>query len=241
MRRVALDSARKAALAAGVFYLVTFASSIPAVFLLGPVLDNPDYVAGTGSDASVIWGCVLDLVNAFACVGTAVALFPVIRRHGESLALGFVTSRLFEAAIIAIGVVSLLAVVTLRQSVAAGANAEPLVGAGQALVAVRDWTFLLGPGTIPAMNALLLGYLLFRSRLVPRAIPILGLIGAPLLLLSATMTMFGLNTQVSALSAVATLPIFLWELSLGLYLTFKGFIPTPALVGQGSRPVVSGG
>lgn len=236
MRRVALDSARKAALAAGVFYLVTFASSIPAVFLLGPVLDNPDYVAGAGSDASVIWGCVLDLVNAFACVGTAVALFPVIRRHGESLALGFVTSRLFEAAVIAIGVVSLLAVVTLRQSVAAGANAEPLVAAGKALVAVRDWTFLLGPGTIPAINALLLGYLLFRSRLVPRAIPILGLIGAPLLLLSATMTMFGLNTQVSALSAVATLPIFLWELSLGLYLTFKGFITTPA-----SRPVVSGG
>ncbi|WP_411374425.1 DUF4386 domain-containing protein [Arthrobacter sp. MPF02] len=241
MRRVALDSARKAALVAGVFYLVTFASSIPAVFLLEPVLDSPDYVVSAGDDTSVIWGSLLDLVNAFACVGTAVALFPVLKRHGEGLALGFVTSRLFEAAVIAVGVVSLLAVVSLRQAVASGANAEPLVGAGQALVVVRDWTFLLGPGTIPAINALLLGYLLFRARLVPRIIPILGLIGAPLLLMSATLTMFGSNTQVSVLSAVATLPIFLWELSLGLYLTFKGFKPVPVLTGQESGRVVSGG
>jgi hypothetical protein len=231
MRRVDLDSARKAALIAGVFYLVTFASSIPAVFLLEPVLSNPDYVVSAGNDTSVIWGCLLDLVNAFACVGTAVALFPIIKRHGESLALGFVTSRLFEAAVIAIGVVSLLAVVTLRQTGAAGADPQSLVSAGQALVAVRDWTFLLGPGLIPALNALLLGYLLFRSRLVPRIIPIMGLVGAPLLFMSAITTMFGINSQVSVLSAVATLPIFLWELSLGLYLTFRGFKPSPILAG----------
>jgi hypothetical protein len=229
-----LDSARKTALIAGVFYLVTFASSIPAVFLLEPVLNHPDYVVSGGNDTSVVWGCLLDLLNAFACVGTAVALFPVVKRQNESLALGFVTARLFEAAVIAIGVVSLLAVVTLRQTVAAGAaEAGSLVSAGQALVAVRDWTFLLGPGTVPAVNAVLLGYLLFRSRLVPRIIPILGLIGAPLLLVSATMTMFGINNQVSVLSAITTLPIFLWELSLGLYLTFKGFKPSPVLAEAG--------
>lgn len=226
-----MDSARKTALVAGVFYLVTFASSIPAVFFLGPVLDQPDYIVGAGNDTSVLWGCILDLVNAFACVGTAVALFPIVRRQNESLALGFVTARLFEAAVIAIGVVSLLAVVTLRQAGTAAGSPETLLSTGQALVAVRDWTFLLGPGTIPAINALLLGYLLFRSRLVPRIIPILGLIGAPLLLLSATLTIFGLNTQVSVLSVVATLPIFIWELSLGLHLTFKGFKPSPVLSG----------
>lgn len=226
---VALDSVRKTALIAGVFYLVTFASSIPAVFLLGPVLNDPNYVVSAGNDTSVVWGCLLDLINAFACVGTAVALFPVVRRENESLALGFVTARLFEAAVIAIGVVSLLAVVTLRQTGAAGGNPGSLVSAGQALVALRDWTFLLGPGTIPALNALLLGYLLFRSRLVPRIIPILGLIGAPLLLMSAITTMFGINSQDSVLSAVATLPIFLWELSLGLYLAFRGFKPSPVL------------
>lgn len=226
-----MDSARKTALVAGVFYLVTFASSIPAVFFLGPVLDQPDYIVGAGNDTSVLWGCILDLVNAFACVGTAVALFPIVRRQNESLALGFVTARLFEAAVIAIGVVSLLAVVTLRQAGTAAGSPETLLSTGHALVAIRDWTFLLGPGTIPAINALLLGYLLFRSRLVPRIIPILGLIGAPLLLLSATLTIFGLNTQVSVLSVVATLPIFIWELSLGLHLTFKGFKPSPVLSG----------
>jgi hypothetical protein len=230
-----LDSVRKTALIAGVFYLVTFASSIPAVFLLGPVLNDPNYVLSAGNDTSVVWGCLLDLINAFACVGTAVALFPVVKWQNESLALGFVTARLFEAAVIAIGVVSLLAVVTLRQTGAAGADPQSLVSAGQALVAVRDWTFLLGPGTIPALNALLLGYLLFRSRLVPRIIPILGLVGAPLLLMSAITTMFGINSQVSVLSAIATLPIFLWELSLGLYLTFKGFKPSPVLALTAAR------
>ncbi|WP_205754721.1 DUF4386 domain-containing protein [Pseudarthrobacter sp. NamE5] len=190
-----MDSVRKTALIAGVFYLVISASYIPAVFLLGPVLSDASYIISPGDDTGVVWGCLLDLINAFACVGTAVALFPVVRRQNDSLALGFVTARTLEAAVIAIGVVSLLAVVTLRQSGAANAEPGTLVSAGQALVAVRDWTFLLGLGTIPAFNALLLGYLLFRSRLVPRVIPILGLIGAPLLLVSAITTMFGINSQ----------------------------------------------
>lgn len=213
------------------FYLITFASSIPAVFLLEPVLNHPDYVVSAGNDTSVVWGCLLDLINAFACVGTAVALFPVVRRQNVSTALGFVAARLFEAAVISIGVVSLLAVVSLRRTGAAGADPASLISAGQALVALRDATFLVGPGTIPAVNALLLGYLLFRSRLVPGVLPSLGLIGAPLLLLSAILSMFSLNDQVSVLSAVATLPIFLWELLLGLYLTFKGFKPSPVLTG----------
>ena len=218
------------------FYLVTFASSIPAVFLLGPVLSDPNYVTSAGNDTGVVWGCLLDLVNAAACVGTAVALFPVVRRQNESLALGFVTSRMFEAAVIAIGVVSLLAVVTLRQTGTSGTDHSSLTAAARALVDVRDWTFLIGPGMVPAINALLLGYLLFRSRLVPRFIPVVGLIGAPLLLISAITTMFGINDQVSILSAVATLPIFLWELSLGLYLTFKGFKPAAVLTRLDSRP-----
>ena len=120
--RDALDSVRKTALIAGVFYLVTFASSIPAVFLLGPVLNDPNYIVSAGNDTSVVWGCLLDLINAFACVGTAVALFPVVRRENESLALDFVTARLFEAAVITIGVVSLLAVMTLRQTGAGGGD-----------------------------------------------------------------------------------------------------------------------
>ena len=224
-----MTSARKTALVAGVFYLITFAASIPALILIGPVLHNPGYITGAGADARVTAGCLLDLVNAIAAVGTAVTLFPVVRRQNEGLALGFVASRSFEAAVIVIGVVSLLAVVTLRHDLAGtpGTDSAALVAAGRSLVAVRDWTFLLGPGLMPAFNALCLGSLLYRSRLVPRVIPALGLAGAPLLAAAAVATLFGVNTQTSPLSAVATMPIFAWELSVGVYMVTKGFRPSP--------------
>lgn len=228
-RRVPMDAMRRTAFVAGVFYLITFISSIPAVLLLDPVLNNPDYIVGSGADTRVVVGGVLDVVNAIACIGTAVALFSVLKRQNEAVALGFVTARMFEAAVIVIGVVSLLAVVTLRQDMAAaaGADAAALVTTGQALVAVRDWAFLLGPGLIPGVNALLLGYLLYRSQLVPRVIPALGLIGAPLLITSAIATMFGIHDRVSVWSAIATAPIFVWELSLGVWLVVRGFRPSP--------------
>jgi hypothetical protein len=222
-KRAPMDSMRKTALVAGILYLITFISSIPAVFLLGPVLSNPNYIVSAGADTQVIGGAFLDLVNAIAAIGTAVALFSVVRRQNEGFALGFVTARMFEAAVIVVGVVSILAVVTLRQAGATGADAASLVTTGRALVAIRDWTFLLGPSLIPGVNALLLGYLMYRSRLVPRLIPTLGLVGGPLLISSAVGTMFGVNEAVSVWSGVALLPIFLWELFLGLWMTFKGF------------------
>jgi Domain of unknown function (DUF4386) len=236
-----VNSTRRTALVAGVFYLITFAASIPAVFLLAPVLDNADYIVSSGADTRVLWGCFLDLVNALACIGTAVALFPVVKRQNEATALGFVTTRLLEAAIILIGVVSLLAVVTLRQDLAGvpGTDTAALVTAGRALVAVRDWTFLLGPSLMPGINALLLGSLLYRSGLVPRVMPVLGLIGAPLLIASATMALFRGNHPVTALAAIATAPIFLWELSLGVWLVVKGFKPSPITTGMVTGPIPS--
>jgi hypothetical protein len=217
---------RKLALAGGVLYLVTFISSIAAIFLLGPVLSDPSYIAGAGADRRVLLGASFDLVNALACIGTAVALYPVIRRRSEAASIGFVTTRVFEAAIIVIGVVSVMAIVALRQAgPSAGTNASALVAVGQGLVAVRDMTFLVGPGLMPGLNALLLGYVLYLSRLVPRVIPATGLIGAPLFLFSACLTLLGLNEQVSLLSGLALPLIFFWELSLGIWLTFKGFRP----------------
>ena len=229
-----MDSTRRTALVAGLFYLITFAASIPAVFLLAPVLNNAGYIAGPGADTRVLWGCFLDLVNALACIGTAVALFPVVRRQNEAVALGFVTSRMLEAAIIVIGVVSLLAVVTLRQDLAGipGTDTASLVTTGRALVAVRDWTFLLGPGLMPGINAVLLGYLMYRSGLVPRLIPALGLIGAPLLIASAIAALFRGDHPVPALAVIATVPIFAWELSLGLWLVIKGFKRSPITAGM---------
>jgi hypothetical protein len=218
-----VDSMRRTALVAGLFYLITFAASIPAVFLLDPVLNNADYIVSSGADTRVLWGCFLDVVNALACIGTAVALYSVVKRQHEGFALGFVTTRMFEAAIIVIGVISISAVVTLRQAGATGADGATLVTVGRALVAVRDGAHLLGPGVIPGLNALLLGYLMYRSRLVPRLIPAMGLIGAPLFLVAASAVILGFNEQAFVLYGIAVVPIALWELSLGLWLVFRGF------------------
>jgi hypothetical protein len=227
---------RTLSFAGGVLYLMTFVFSIPAVFLLEPVLSNPNYIVSSGADGQVLLGTLFDLITALACIGTAVALFPVIRRQSEAASLGFVTTRIFEAAVIVIGVVSILAVVAMRQDGGApGTDNAALVAVGQGLVAVRDQTFLIGPGVMPGLNALLLGYVLYRSRLVPRLIPAVGLIGAPLFLASAIATILGFNEQVSVWSGIAVVPIFLWELALGLWLTFKGFSPSAAAaLGAGS-------
>jgi hypothetical protein len=224
--RVRTDAVRRSAFLGGLFYLITFASSIPAVFLLAPVLDDPNYIVSSGADTQVVWGNVLDLVNALACIGSAVALFPVMKRQNETLALGFVTSRMFEAAVIVTGIISLLTVVSMRQPGATGAEADSLLVLGQAHVAAYDWAFLLGPNVMAALNALLLGTLMYRSGLVPRIIPAMGLVGAPLLLTVTIATMFGLTEHGSAWWAVVA-PIFFWELSLGLYLVIKGFKPSP--------------
>lgn len=223
--RPRMDPLRWTALLGGALYLLTFASSIPAVFVLDPVLSDPGYVLGSGADTRVVLGCILDIVNTLACIGTAVVLYPVVKRFSPRLALGFVASRILEAALLSVAVVSLLAVVTLRQDLGTtGGDADALVTVAAALVAVRDWAFLLGTGLAVA-NALLLGTAMFRSRLVPRIIPLMGLVGAPLLLTANVATMLGTNEQFSVLSALALPGIFFWELSLGIYLVAKGFRP----------------
>jgi hypothetical protein len=220
------DPTRNHARAAGIFYLLTFVSSIPALILIGPVLNDAGYVTSAGHDTRVIWGCLLDSVNALTAVGSAVAVYSVVKRQNGSMALGFVTSRLVEAAVVMIGVVSLLAVVTMRQDFAgSGADASSVTVTANALVDVRNWTFLFGPGLMPVFNALLFGTLLYRSRLVPRIIPTVGLVGAPLLFVAFIATLFGASDQVSASSFLLTLPIAAWELSVGIWMTFKGFRP----------------
>lgn len=222
------NSDRNYARAGGILYLITFAASIPALLMLAPILDNPDYIVSGGHDTQVTWACFLDFVNALAAVGTAVAVFPVLKRVNESMALGFVMSRMVEAAIIMIGVVALLTVVVLHQDLAGNTNADPstLSVTGQALVAGRDWTFLFGPGFMACFNALLFATLLYRSRLVPRAIPLIGLVGAPLLFTADMLALFGHATPGEGWSMIATLPIAAWELSVGFYMTFKGFKAT---------------
>ena len=227
---VATDSLRRTAMIAGGLYLLTFVSSIPArFFFLDPVLSDPGYIVSSGAETRVLAGGLLDMVNALACIATAVVLFRVVKRQSETLALGFVASRLLEAAIISVGVVSLFAVVTLRQDIAgaAGADEASLVAVGSSLVAVYEWTFVFGPNVMAAVNAVLLGTLMYRSGLVPRAIPLMGLIGGPLMLASVTGIVFGTHDLDAGLHVIAAAPIFFWELSLGVYLVVKGFRPSP--------------
>src|SRR5215470_5421507 len=208
---------RKTALVAGVLYLFTFVS-IPTLFLYGPV-KGANYILGPGPDTAVIVGGILEIIVALAGIGTAVALFPVLKRQNEGVALGFVGSRVLEAATIFAGVVFLLSVVSLRQ---AGAGAGGLITA-QALVAMYNRTFLVGQSLMPVVNALLLGSLLYQSRLVPRVLPLLGFTGAALLVASDIGVLFSLWGQTSSVAALAALPIALWEFSLGFYLVVKGF------------------
>lgn len=211
---------RKISLVAGVFYLLTFVS-IPTLALYGQV-HAPNYIVGPGPDTSVMLGAVLEIIVALAGIGTAVALYSVIKKQNEGVALGFIGARVLEAAAIFAGVASLLTVVTLRR---AGVGADGLI-IGQALVALYDRSFLVGQSLMPVMNALLLGSLLYRSRLVPRVLPLLGLIGAPLLLASVAAVLFGLLERVSPLAAISAVPIVLWEFSLGVWLVAKGFNPS---------------
>jgi Domain of unknown function (DUF4386) len=220
-KRGPMGSLRKTALVAGLFYLLTFVS-IPTLGLYASVR-APSYIVGPGPDSPVLLGALLEMIVALACIGTAVTLYPVLKRQNEGVALGFVAVRVLEASTIYAGIVSLLSVVTLRQ---AGAGVSALV-TGQALAAQYYWTFLFGQGFLPAMNALLLGSLLYQSRLVPRVLPLLGFVGAALLVAAWTATLFGLVEQVSPATAIATIPIALWEFSLGIYLVAKGFKPSP--------------
>ncbi|MFC0505309.1 DUF4386 domain-containing protein [Micromonospora costi] len=227
-----MGSLRRTALVAGVFYVLTFVS-IPTVALYGPVHDA-DYLVGTTSETPVVIGGVLEVIVALSCIGTAVVLYPVVKRQGAARALGFVSARVLEAAGIFVGVASLLTLVALRR---AEAGADALV-TGQALVAFYDSIFLLSQSLIPAVNALLLGSLLYQSRLVPRVLPVLGLVGAPLLVVADAGTLFGLWDRLSPVAAIAAVPIAVWEFSLGVYLIVKGFKPSPVtaeMVAAGAR------
>jgi hypothetical protein len=215
---------QKIARVTGVLFLITYITSIPAFFVLyAPVLGDPRYIVGAGADNSVQWGAFLELILIIANIGTAVVLFPILKRVNEILALGYVTARVVECVFIAVGLLSLLTVVTLQQA-AAGADAGSLVAVGQSLVALHGWTFVLGPGFVVGVgNGLMLGYLMYRSGLVPRRLAVLGLIGGPLIIASGAAVVLGVIEAGGMWQTIAAIPEFLWELSLGIWLIVKGF------------------
>jgi len=231
---VSLD--QKRARVFGVLYLITFLTSIPALLLYEPALRDPvGYIAGAGHDNRILFGALLELLLIIANIGTAVVIVPIVRRQSEELAIGYVTARLFECTFILVGIVSVLGIVTLRRQVAGASEGT----VAYTLAAIKDWTFLLGPGWVVGWgNGLILGYLMYRTGLVPPRMAWLGLVGGPLIIATGTAIMFGGNhpgSTLHSLQGIATIPEFLWELFLGLYCTFKGFRPSSSILQPDAR------
>jgi hypothetical protein len=224
---------QKRARAFGVLYLITFITSIPALLLYEPALRNPvGYIAGAGHDKRILLGALLELLLIVANIGTAVVIVPIMRRQFEELSIGYVTARLFECTFILVGIVAMVGIITLRRE-AAGANEGTIA---YTLAAIKDWTFLLGPGWVVGWgNGLILGYLMYRTQLVPRAWTWLGLVGGPLIIISGTVVMFGGNPATSTLKGPASIPEALWELFLGVYCTIWGFRPDAPILRADAR------
>lgn len=223
-----MDSQRNTARIAGVWFVLTFVFSIPALLLYQPLLKHADYIVGGGADTRIFLGALLEILLLIANIATAVVLFPILKRRSESIALGFVACRIMESAIIVAGIVSILSVVTLRQDIGgAGAPAASLDNTSRALVAFHDWTFLLGPQFCAGLgNGILLGYLMYTSGLVPRRMALLGLIGGPSAFLGGILVLFGAFEPGSGPLFLMTALEIAWEASLGVYLIVKGFSTT---------------
>ena len=226
-----MNLSRPTAVLTGVLFLLTEVGAIVGAALYSPILTNADYITGAGADGAILLGALFELVLIIAAVGTAVTLYPILKRQNGGMALAYVTARVLEAVAILVGILSLLTIVTLRRQFAGGADVDEaaLTTVGSALVALHDWTFLFGPGFALGIGSLLLASLVYSSHLVPRPIAVLGLVGGALITLSALAVMFGLYTQMSSLGLAVALPVFAWELSLAVWLIVKGFRPAAIL------------
>src|SRR5918994_3679688 len=221
---------RRIALITGWLWIITFVTSIPARFIFyAPVLeDGKDYVLGQGDDAMALiaFGALLELILIFANIGTAVVPYSIHTRVSEPGALGFVTARVMESVFIAVGILCMLAISTLRQDAPNGLDAA----LGQGIEAVYEWSFRLGPGFVVGVgNGLILGWLMWRSELVPRGLSIFGLVGGPLIIIAGVLVMFDVIEGSGPIQGLMTIPEAFWELSLGFYLVAKGYRPSPIL------------
>jgi hypothetical protein len=216
---------------AGLWFIGTFVFSIPAVFFYDPVLNDTDYILGQGFDARISAGALLEILLVISNIATAVVFYPVLKRVNQAVALGYVASRTIESACITVGFMSLMSIVTLRDDVTGAAGKSASLGVvGQSLVALHDWTFLLGPQFCSGVgNGILLGYLMYRSGLLPRRMALLGLIGGPLAFIGGVLVLFGAVENPSGPLFALTAIEIVWEASLAIYLAVKGYKPSPLL------------
>jgi Domain of unknown function (DUF4386) len=225
-----MDPLRKTSLIFGVFFAGTFIFSIPALLFYDPVLNNANYIVGGGFETRISMGALFEILLAICNIATAIVIFPIVKRVSEPVGLGYVASRIVESVIILAGVVSIMSIVTLRASFAPGSDTNALTMAGKSLLAFHDWTFLLGPQFGAGFgNGLLLGYLMYRSGLVPRRMALLGLIGGPLAFIGGVLVLFDVLKPMSAGLIALTVVEVVWELSITIYPLVKGFRPFPAV------------
>jgi Domain of unknown function (DUF4386) len=219
-----MDSQRLARIF-GLLYLITFVASIPALILFQPVLDDPvGYVTAGGSDNRIFFGAFLELILILANIGTALVIYPIVKRQNHIVALGYVAARIVESTFILVGILAVLSIVTLSQQNAGGDEGA----IAYTLAALKDWTFILGPGFIVGIgNGLMLAYLMYASGLMPRPLAVLGLVGGPLIIITGVLVMFGVADLHGTLQGIATIPEFIWELSLGIYPLIWGFRRVP--------------
>lgn len=221
-----MNSNKRAAKVVGVLFILAAVTAIIGLHLYNPILEGPDYLI-TGSEHAnqVILGALMELILIVAAVGTATTMFPFLRKYNETIALWHVCFRFLEAIIITIGVISVLSLLTLsREFVAAGAqNIDSFQASGTLLKAVHEWTFLLGPNFMLGINTMMYSYIFYKSKLVPRFIPILGMTGATLVFIAGVLELFGVIQQVSVWGALLALPVFANEMTLAIWLIIKGF------------------
>ncbi len=211
----------------GLFFLLTYATSIPPVLTLYvPALSNPAFVLGGAPDMGLTWGAILEIFLIIFNIASALAIYPVLKRRFPVLSLAFVSARLMESVFIAMGIIAVLALGTLRLQ-AGDADPAALTVVWQALVAVHDWTFKMGPGVVVGFgNGIILGYMMWKTRLLPRFLSILGLVGGPALLAGSAGVMLGYFEFGSTVHSLSVAPEFFWELLLGIWLLVRGFNPT---------------
>jgi Domain of unknown function (DUF4386) len=211
-----MQPSRKTALLAGVFFLMTEVTSIAGLALYGPVLHNPGYIVSpTGQDSQVLLGAFFEVLLVIVMIGTAAVLFPVVRRQNERIARAYRAVRYFEAAVVFVGIVSIVSIVALRQ--------DASLATGRSLLWLHDATFLLGPGFAIGLDSALLAYLMYTSQLIPRAIAVLGMAGGSLVFASSSAVLAGLYDQTSTAALALALPVFAWEVSFALWMIAKGF------------------
>ena len=236
-----MNSNRKTAIIVGVLFITATVTALLSFGFIGPILDDPDYLINVSANKNqMLIGVLFELILAGAVVGIAVFMFPILKKHNEALALGYVGARIFEGLIIIVGSISYLSLLTLSQEYVVGApDASHFQALGTLLLAVHDWSFLLGGGAfVFCVTALILNYLLYQSKLVPRFISVWGLIGAILMLVSGLLSMFDLSpspTATSTISIFLFLPIAVNEMFLAVWLIVKGFNPSAIASGSAKQ------